>query len=222
MREDEEDALALYDVDTGQESLLSTPTPVQGSDVVFACDWTPDGRSILARPGCRGHQKCRWAFGLSQTRPGQRHMSGCWRRIPHFNLFEAGFSPDGRWIVFNAFGGDNVEVITVIPAMGADRPHWTSITGPHDWADKPRWSPDGTHIYFTMLRDSFWNLWGIRFDQTSGRPIGAPFQVTHFNSPGRQISPDYTGAEVGIGGGRLVLPMLERTGTIWMLDDVNR
>jgi Tol biopolymer transport system component len=142
---------------------------------------------------------------------------------PHFNLWEAGFSPDGRWIVFNAVSVDNpgMATISVIPAAGADRSHWTAVRALGDWADKPRWSPDGTHIYFTMLRDGFWNLWGVRFDPASGTPADAPFQITHFDSASRQISPNYLGAEVGIGGGRLVLPIVEQTGAIWMLDGVD-
>ena len=49
--------------------------------------------------------------------------------------------------------------IFVMPSAGGDRSHWTQLTAPPKWADKPRWSPDGKMVYF---------LSGIR-SSTSGQ-----------------------------------------------------
>jgi hypothetical protein len=73
-----------------------------------------------------------------------------------------------------------------------------------------------------MRRDSFWNLWGRQFDGAQGKPVGPPFQITHFTNVRQQISPSYTGAEVGVSAHRLVLTIMEQTGNIWMLDNVDR
>lgn len=109
-----------------------------------------------------------------------------------------------------------------MPSAGADRGGWTAITGADDWADKVRWSPDGTLIYFVLRQNSFFNLWAVRFDSTQGKAIGAPFQVTRFDSSRRQISPTYGPAEVGVSAKRLILTIMEQTGSIWMLGNVDR
>ena len=62
------------------------------------------------------------------------------------------------------------------------------VTDAHEWADKPRWSPDGNLLYFIRRQASFFNVWAVRFDAKTGKAIGAPFQVTHFDSPGFQFS----------------------------------
>jgi hypothetical protein len=110
----------------------------------------------------------------------------------------------------------------VIPGTGAMRPQWTTLTPTNDWADKPRWSPDGKAIYFTRNRNSYLNVWGIRFDDTTGRPIGDAFQVTHFDSVRHQIDPFPEGVELGVAAHRLLMTLSEQTGSIWMVDNLNR
>jgi Tol biopolymer transport system component len=108
----------------------------------------------------------------------------------------------------------------VLPASGGSRRQWTPLTSDKYWADKPRWAPDGRSVYFTYLRDSFRNVWGIRFDPDSGKPAGDPFQVTQFDSMRHQLAPRNQGAEIGVSASRLVLTISEQTGSIWMLDHV--
>jgi hypothetical protein len=109
-----------------------------------------------------------------------------------------------------------------MPAAGAERSRWTALTGADDWADKLRWSPDGKLIYFVLRQNSFINLWAVRFDGSQGKAIGAPFQVTRFDSSRLQISPVYGPAEIGVSANRLILTIMEQAGSIWMLDNVGR
>jgi hypothetical protein len=109
-----------------------------------------------------------------------------------------------------------------MPSGGAERSHWTALTGAHEWADKPRWSPDGKLLYFILQRGSFFNLWALHFDGVQGKAIGAPFQITRFDSLRRQLSPLNGEAEIGVSPKRLILTMMEQTGNIWMLDNVDR
>jgi hypothetical protein len=68
---------------------------------------------------------------------------------------------------------------------------------------------------------SFVNLWGVRFDPERGRAAGEPFMITHFDSPSHMISPEaMTGA--GISARRAMLTMATITGSIWMLDNVDK
>lgn len=88
--------------------------------------------------------------------------------------------------------------------------------------DKPRWSPDGRILYFLSNRTGFFNVWGIRFDLDQGRPIGEPFRVTAFESPGRMISSVIATAEIAVVRNKLAVPITEVSGNIWMLDGVDR
>ncbi len=105
---------------------------------------------------------------------------------------------------------------------GAERSGWPALTDPREWADKPRWSPDGKLVYFVRYRNSFFNLWAVRFDGAAGKPAGEPFQITRFESPTRQIPTDLPNAEIGVSPKGLILTIMERTGNIWVLDNVDR
>lgn len=140
---------------------------------------------------------------------------------PNYNFYQGRFSPDERWICFNAQNRKQagVSIIGVMPASGGK---WIPITNEKPWADKPRWSPDGRTIYFISNRQSaFFDIWGIGFDPASGTPIGEEFRVTRYENPGRVISAG-SGAEIGISATRLVVPITETSGSVWLLDNIRR
>jgi dipeptidyl aminopeptidase/acylaminoacyl peptidase len=151
-------------------------------------------------------------------------MEAVSRRVtgdPAYNLYQAQFSPDGRWIVFEAVRNPpnpNIEsALFVIPAAGGPR---TRITDGTRWDDKPRWSPDGKTIYFLSGRSGFFNVWGIRFDATNGKPVGEPFRVTTIETPARMVPEQINTVELSVVQDRMTLTMEERSGSIWMLDNV--
>jgi len=137
---------------------------------------------------------------------------------PGYDLFQPHFSPDGRWIVFEAIRFSPVEsTLYVMPAAGGP---WTLISKGKPWDDKPNWSPDGKTIYFVSARSGFFNVWGIRFDSTKGKPVGEAFRVTSFENPGLMIPDLIPLVQLSLNQDKLVLTMEERSGSIWMLDNV--
>jgi hypothetical protein len=77
-------------------------------------------------------------------------------------------------------------------------------------------------LYFTVRNGLFWNVWATHFDPEAGKPIGPPFQITDFNTPKLQLSPFLAAAQIGVSAKLLTLTMMERTGNIWIADDVDR
>jgi dipeptidyl aminopeptidase/acylaminoacyl peptidase len=207
----------------GAEEPLTSPAPIRGPGSLAenSYDWSADGKWILG--GSRRLTPGRvliWLLPLS----GAPHAETEARVVasnPEYDLWEGRFSPDDRWVCFNAVRAAGIagSAINVVPAAGGD---WIPITDGKYHDDKPRWSPDGKIIYFVSSRGGFMNVWGRRFDPTVGKPVGEPFQVTRFESPGRKPS-DYIGsAELGVAANRLVLPIMEATGNIWILENVDR
>ena len=109
--------------------------------------------------------------------------------------------------------------IYVIPANGG---HWTLISKSQPWDDKPRWSPDGKKIYFISARGGVFNVWGIRFDPINGQPVGEAFQVTAFKNPNLMIPDKINFVELSLTQDKLVLAVEDRSGSIWVLDNVDR
>jgi hypothetical protein len=109
--------------------------------------------------------------------------------------------------------------MAVIPAFGEA---WIRLTDGRHWDDKLVGSPDGKTIYFVSSRSGVYNVWGIRFDSTKGRPIGDAFRVTALESPGLMIPDEIPLAEISLTQDKLVLTMKDRSGSICVLDHVDR
>ena len=62
------------------------------------------------------------------------------------------------------------------PPAGRGLPSRKASTG----TDKPRWSPGRKNDLFRFRPHWWFNVWGIHFDSTSGKPVGDEFRVTAF------------------------------------------
>ena len=221
----QEAAVAAWHVETAREQFVTAPSVRDG--LVFASDWSPDGRFVLVSssvPKPPNMSLSLWPFDAA---PHDKNSVKVLAWDPDFDLGdgEASFSPDGHWVCFEAVNlkEAGASIIEVIPSEGTrTRSQWTALTSAHEWADKPRWSPDGKLVYFIQSRNSFWNVWAVRFDGATGNPVGEPFQVTHYDSVRHRIPTELEGSEIGVSAHRLILTIAEQTGNIWMLDNVNR
>jgi len=104
-------------------------------------------------------------------------------------MWQARISPNGRWMSF-VYESTGVAVSTgpsalppqglaLVPASGAtSRKNWTLLAKEFSWIDKPRWSSDGKTLYFMGRRgESPFNVWGLRIDPATGRPIDTAFRI---------------------------------------------
>ncbi len=185
-------------------------------------DWSPDGKRLLIT--LENSDSHRWGISVmpgivtgSPRGPEARNITS----HPTYDLAQPHYSPDGQWIVFEAAReSPKVEsTLYVMPALGGV---WVRVTDGRYWDDKPRWSPDGKTIYFVSSRSGVFNVWGIRFDSINGQPVGEAFQVTAFKNPNLMIPDKINFVELSLTQDKLVLAMEDRSGSIWVLDNVDR
>ena len=138
-----ETSLAMRDASGGDETLLSPPA----DQLVQPHDWSPDGQSIL----------------ITWLRPPRQPLLALWpvAAAPHADtaattvtedpkggLWQARYSPGGRWISFLTTPPGRA-IVCVVPstARRAGVGERTCLTDPDVWHDKPRWSSDGKLLY---------------------------------------------------------------------------
>jgi Tol biopolymer transport system component len=177
--------------------------------------WSPDGEALLT--GCPPPAR----VGTICERSAMATDAADVRTIlidPDYDLWQPQYSPDGRWVVFNAQSLGNAGSIGGV--MATTGGSWTPLTDPALWADKPRWGVDGRSIYFISNREgAFFNVWRLEFDPEAGRAVGEETRVTRYDDPGRIIEAR-ANTELGVSADRLVVPIVESTGSIWMLDNI--
>ena len=181
-------------------------------------EWSPDGKGLLVSQAPSASERMQvWLLNLADA----PHAEISAQKIVSdsvYGLYQAHYSSDGRWIVLEAFkSAGPVSRLYVTPASGGPL---TEITDGTYWADKPRWSPDGKTIYFVSGRSGAFNVWGIGFDPSSGKPRGEVFPVTSFESPGPTVPRQIPDVELSLTQDKLVLTMEELSGSIWVLDNV--
>jgi serine/threonine protein kinase/Tol biopolymer transport system component len=201
----------------GEEQQLTSTTTL--TDVAY--DWSADGEWILGSSDRQTPGRTAICLFPISAAPQAETQMRVVTSNPEYDLWQGHFSPDGRWITFEALQATEtgVSTIYVVPAAGGE---WTRITEGKYWDDKPRWSPDGRTIYFVSGRSGFFNVWGMRFDPTSGKPVGEAFRVTAFESPAQMMSPRLVQLiDISLATDRLVLPITEVSGSIWILENVD-
>jgi Tol biopolymer transport system component/DNA-binding winged helix-turn-helix (wHTH) protein len=200
------------------EEPITTLSPL--GPIVF--DWSPNGEWLLASQiNAETRQTEIWVLPVtgSAVKGNERKLIACDAKT---NLWQSRFSPDGRWIVFEAEENKPIvhkATIYVTPATGGEP--WTTITEGNHWDDKPRWSPDGRIIYFLSDRRGFFNVWGIHFDPVKGRAEGEPFQVTAFDNPRLMVAEVIPDVGLSFTQDQLIVNVSQVSGSIWVLDNVD-
>jgi Tol biopolymer transport system component/DNA-binding winged helix-turn-helix (wHTH) protein len=224
------DQIMVWSAETRQEEAvtsLSTQRSAKEPLVArFLFDWSPDGRSLLVSKMMSDFNDVTvWQVPISAA----PHAELQERKIiakPGFEIWQPHFSPDGQWIAFESASlpdpGGQTERRSSLYVMRATGGPWIPIVNDSNWADKPRWSPDGKTIYFLWSRGSFFNVWAIHFNLETGKAVGKPFQVTSLDSPSRMIPPDMAHVEISVSRKSLVTTLEQVSGGVWVLDNVDR
>jgi len=208
--------LAVLNADGSGERALTRPNELE----MVLSDWSSSGDSILG--SCRfspsdRYSTCVLPVSSSSSASGARVIAS----DPKRNLFNQRFSPDQRWIAFLAHDllYNATSTVYVIPSTGGA---WRAVTDGDAFDDKPRWGPDGRVLYYVSERDGVKNVWGRRFDNATGTPVGEAFPVTSFRSRQFVISPQAVQMDIAITSTHLMVPMSESRGDIWLLDQLDR
>jgi Tol biopolymer transport system component/DNA-binding winged helix-turn-helix (wHTH) protein len=215
----QESQLQLWSGETHNEEPLTTPSHLWRRPT----GWSPDGKSLLMIQDNNDTGRVEiWQLQVA-ARP---HAEGAARRIisnPEYDLDDGQYSPDARWIVFEGLRNQPQGLETTLYVMAATGGPWIRITDGQHLVFTPCWSPDGKTIYFVSGRSGFFNVWGIRFDPAKGNPVGLPFSVTALNSFSLMVPRHITGSiELSLTQDRLVLPLAQESGSIWVLDHVDQ
>jgi serine/threonine protein kinase/Tol biopolymer transport system component len=114
--------------------------------------WSPDGKFLLYLTGVVGNSVVRtggdlWALPLAPERPGDPLKPFLISQAPS-NLFDAQFSPDGRWIAYVSNESQRNEVYVTPfppPVSGPGGKRQVSTAG----GGLPRWRQDGKELFYT-------------------------------------------------------------------------
>ncbi len=183
-------------------------------DCGYPRSWSRDGKSILYL----GREPAR--VSLLDLASGKK--TGLVEYEP-VRLWSPYFSPDDRWIALIVRDVPDRSQLRLVPVGGGGTPlpqeNWIAVTDAASWNDKPHWSPDGRILYFISDRDGFRCIWVQRLDPATKRPQGDARPVYHSHSLRRSLMNMRDGPlDISVASDKVVFPMGERTGNIWMAE----
>jgi eukaryotic-like serine/threonine-protein kinase len=182
----------------------------------YVWSWTPDGRALVVNVPPQG-------LALLDV------DSGDLRRLidPGQELLWLGrVSPDHRWIAFVNWEAADRTRQMIAPLAGdrlGERSAWISASEGQYVDEESAWAPDGRTLYFVSERDGFRCIYGVGFDPDAGRVLGSPQAVLHVHGVRQTVLPTPgSPSRIDVAGGRLVFPMQELQGNIYVLSPADR
>jgi Tol biopolymer transport system component len=179
------------------------------SSCVNIWDWSPDGSSLLVCDPAEAVVSAQ----LLKTDSGQRQPL---LSRAGFNMIDASFSRDGKWIAFTAGPTVAAAEVFVAPFHGAaiQESEWIPIS--RGGGSLSAWSPDSSALYFHSARDGFHCIWAQQLNGAK-RPIGDAVAILHLHqaSPGMyMIRP--SDFHMSVSKDRLVLNLMQETANLWI------
>jgi len=204
----------------GPDDATNLKADVRGGPAAVVCsgcgwpaDWSRDGTSILITTGPPDSGRALLVDVASSE-------SSLLVEHPEFTTWNHKFSPDGRWVAFHVTIAPDLRQVFVASIDG-ERPvpvdSWIPVTDAETNCAKPVWSPEGDRIYYLSDLEGTYCLYSQPFDSNSKPVAGPPTAVHHFHDP-RWSIPSITSLRYEVHEDRLIVPLTERTGNVWMLE----
>jgi eukaryotic-like serine/threonine-protein kinase len=130
-------------------------------------------------------------------------------------ILDADVSWDDRWLAVAIGRPDGAVTLEVVPLgeRAASPMPAILVASSRRFVSSPRWSSDGSRLYYLADRDDFVCLWGQGLDAATKKPRGEPVAVFHAHrSPWRMNFP--RGFSFRVGRDRIVLNAAEITGNV--------
>ncbi|MDH4283568.1 MAG: hypothetical protein OEV36_13010, partial [Myxococcales bacterium] len=224
-------SIQILDVRTRNEQALTSPVASSSRETPYG--WSIDGDFVIVSSLRYNPARATIVLVPVSQAPKAEQRATKITDSAEFNLWNASMSPDGKWVCLqatrpgpqaatHATGAEVSGPMSKLAVVSARGGPWIEITDGTFWDDKPRWSADGRLLYFFSDRGGLFNVWAIAFDSTKGERTGDPFPVTTFTGVGEQAPVHFGTLDLGLGGGRLAIPVINPTGGIWMLDNLKR
>jgi hypothetical protein len=133
-------------------------------------------------------------------------------------ILDADLSWDDRWVAVVIGRPDGSLTLQLAPASGPPAPkaRWIPVAESQSWLASPRWSPDGSRVYFMANRDGFVCIWAQELDPATKRPRGEPVAVFHAHGNPWRTSLPRGGYSLAVGRDRIVFNAAEITGDVLM------
>jgi len=218
-------SVSLYPRLSGDGSLLSWRTWVDGGWV----SWVAPIEDPVGRELCRGcsvvdffadgeRALVDWGRRLSRVRIADGEETSILEMEEGRALLDTDLSWDDRWLAIQAGEADGTVTIYALPLRdsGVGLEEWVEIAGRDSWVGAPRWSPDGTVLYYISDRDDFMCAWAQSLDPDTREPVGDPFPVVHAHTPSMEMSTIRRSMwTLEVASGRLVFNAGEMTGDVY-------
>jgi eukaryotic-like serine/threonine-protein kinase len=204
-----ETRIELYDASGGQPSTLCDDCMLNGDG------WSSDSSRLLIGRR-RGSTETCVMLDVNSRRKVEI------TNHPHWNIMQAHFSPDDRWVTFHTSNAPNLrQVYAVAVDFHAPVPAGAWVAVAPDFGIYPNWSSDGAGIYYFSFRDGYMCAWLQAVDPSTKHPIGPPRPVQHFHQP-RLRAAARARASSSVSNGALYVTLTETTGNIWTMDPTKR
>ena len=142
--------------------------------------YSPDGKNIVFASARAGFgQTDLWMSANDGSNQRQIVMFG---EPGEHAVGSPSWSPDGRWIAFDADLPAKLKAIYILDVLGGKPRRLTSTVGSED--SVPSWSSDGRSIYCSSYRGAQHNIWRLPLEG------GPPVQITHDGGFESYESPD--------------------------------
>lgn len=140
-------------------------------------------------------------------------------------ILDADLSPDDRWVavVMGKPSGGNAIYAAPVRASPVPMQDWVVIADDEDTVlDLPRWSADGSLLYFISERDGRPCVWAQRLHRETMRPLGNAVEIYHENRARYGVYGPKRYRTISVARDNLVMLMCKVTGNIWSANLLQR